>query len=334
MTKTAVLASVSGTQPSTVGQTVRWVRPDGRRTLQLVLATIWLFDGVLQMQAVFFTRSFGTEMIAGTAQGNPSFIGRPINWSGQTIGHHAVTTNAVFVTIQVLLGLGIAWRPSVKVALASSVAWSVAVWWIGEGLGGVLNDGANPIHGAPGAVILYGLLAILLWPSVRDSGSSSFIAGRTVGPSIAKGLWLLLWGSLSCFALLGANRSSEGLHDLIVDQTAGEPSWVAWLDRGAASAVDHRGLTIMVIVAALLALVAIGVFLPPAPSNAVLVLAIMISLAFWVIGQDFGDLFTNGATDVNTGPLLIVLCVAYWKGPLKPFHSIEAEDPPLTLAGV
>ena len=46
--------------------------------------------------------------------------------------------NAIFATIQVALGLGIAWRPTVRLALAASVLWSLAVWFLGEGLGGVL----------------------------------------------------------------------------------------------------------------------------------------------------------------------------------------------------
>jgi hypothetical protein len=67
-----------------------------------------------------------------------------------------------------------------------------------------------------------------------------------------------------------------------------------------------------VVVAVLLAVVAVGVFLPPALANATLVLAIVVNLWFWVVGQDFGALFTNGATDINTAPLLIVVALAYW----------------------
>jgi hypothetical protein len=325
--ETSTLVTRSTTSLQIVSGTVSWRRPDGRRTLQLVLATIWLLDGILQMQAVFFTRAFGTQMIAPGAVGNPSLIARPINWSGQTIAHHAVITNAIFALIQVLLGLGIAWRPTVKLTLAASIVWSLGVWWIGEGLGGVLSGEANPVNGAPGAVILYGLLAVLLWPSDNADRRSSFIAGRAVGPTIAKGLWLVLWGSLSYFAVLGANRSSQGLHDLVIGQIDGEPRWIAWLDRGAAGAVDQRGLGFMVGIALLLAIVAVGAYLPKGATNAILCVAIVLSLAFWVVGQDLGGLFTNGATDVDSGPLLILLCLAYWNAPLTPSDGVSAEDP-------
>jgi hypothetical protein len=318
MSEASVLAPTSGV-PTTTTVPVRpqpWTKPDARRTLQLVLATLWLFDGLLQMQSVFFTRAFGDQMIAPMSVGNPQVLATPIHWSGLTIGHHAVVANALFAFLQVALGLGIAWRPTLKPALAASVAWSLGVWWIGEGLGGVLSGTANPVNGAPGAVIIYGLLAVLLWPGDRPGATPSFVAARAVGAPMAKGLWLVLWGSLAYLALDGANRSSTGLHDLILAQTAGEPGWIIWIDRHSASLVDHHGLAAMVIVAVLSAIVAVGVFLPPPAANATLVLAIVISLWFWVVGQNFGALFTNGATDVNTGPLLILLALAYWNTPI------------------
>ena len=44
---------------------------------------------------------------------------------------------------------------TVKIALGTSVVWSLAVWWLGEGLGSVLIGGASPVEGAPGAAIIY-----------------------------------------------------------------------------------------------------------------------------------------------------------------------------------
>jgi len=306
-----VLSAQAGAEGVTRGGA--WSRPDGRRALQLVLATTWLLDGVLQLQSFFFTKNFGLQMISGMSQGNPSLIARPINWSGTSIGHHAVLTDSFFALVQIAIALAIAWRPTVKVGLGASIAWSVAVWWVGEGLGGVLNGAANPVDGAPGAVIIYALLAVLLWPSDRPARKAPFIAARAVGEPVAKGLWLVLWGSLSYFALLGANRSAQRLHDLINGEAAGEPRWVAWIDRHSAGLVDHRGLTAMVVTAILLAVVAIGVYLPPSFSNATVVVAIVLGGAFWVVGENFGALFTNGATDVNSGPLLMLLAAAYWR---------------------
>ena len=287
-----------------------------RRALQLVLATIWLVDGVLQLQATFFTRSFGSEMIAGMAAGNPAIFAHPIHWSSLHIASDAQVANAVFAAIQIAIGLGIAWRPSLKIALAVSVVWSVGVWWIGEGLGGVLNGGADPVNGAPGAVILYGLLAVLLWPGDASPRSSSpFVAAIAVGSRWARTLWIVLWGSLAYFAVSGANSAAQGLHDLISGEADGEPGWIAWLDRNAASGLAHDGLAVSVVLAVLLAIVALGVLLPARVANATLVLGIVLALAFWVIGENFGALLAGGGTDVNSGPLLVLLAASYWRSP-------------------
>src|SRR5579859_535649 len=145
---------------------------DVRRVLQLVLAATWLLDGLLQYQPVMYTSAFG-QMLGDAATGNPGIIARPITWDAALVGHHLILLNTVFATIQLLLGLGIAFRPTVRVALAASVAWSVAVWWLGEGLGGVLNGGADPLSGAPGAVLIYGLVAVLLWPADRPGTTAA-----------------------------------------------------------------------------------------------------------------------------------------------------------------
>jgi hypothetical protein len=140
-------------------------RLDTRRALQLGLAGLWLLDAVLQYQSVMFTRSF-PAMLASSAAGNPAFIAGPITGSARLIQAHLATANGVFATIQLALGLGIAWRPAARAALAASVVWSLAVWWLGEGFGQLLAGTASPVNGAPGPVILYALLALLLlWPT-------------------------------------------------------------------------------------------------------------------------------------------------------------------------
>src|ERR1700685_394788 len=96
-------------------------RPDARRALQLGLAAIWLLDGVLQYQPFMYTKAFA-QSLADTAAGNPAVVARPITWDANLVAHHLVLLNTTFATIQLLLGLGIAFRPTVKIALAASIA--------------------------------------------------------------------------------------------------------------------------------------------------------------------------------------------------------------------
>ncbi|MGH3779333.1 MAG: hypothetical protein ACRDRO_01570 [Pseudonocardiaceae bacterium] len=288
-----------------------------RRGLQLTLGVIWLLDAALQYQPYMFSRAFATQTLAPTAQGNPVPIAASITWSAGLIADHPVVTNAVFATVQLLLALGLFWRRTVTSALAASVVWSVAVWWFGEGFGGVLTGGANPLTGAPGAAILYALAAVLLWPGPRDQpepapGPRSVAAASPLGDTVARLLWLVLWGSLAYLALQPATRAANGPHDAITGLASGEPGWLASLDYTLASSLANTGQIFAVVSAVVLAIIAVGVFTPPPLARATLILAILVATAYWVIGENFGGLFTGQGTDPNSGPLLILLAATYW----------------------
>jgi hypothetical protein len=285
-------------------------RLDARRALQLGLAAIWLLDGVLQYQSFMYTKAFG-QMLARTAQGNPSVIARPITWDATLVEHHLVLVNTIFATIQLLLGLGIAFRPTVRIALAASIAWAIGVWWFGEGLGGILDGGASPLNGAPGAVIIYALIAVLLWPADRDA-SPPFVAARAVGAHVARALWLVLWLSLAYFALTPANRAPQAVSGMIAGLDSGEPGWLSAIERGGASLVANQGLAASVVLAVALAVIAVGVYLPRPFARATLVLAIVVALVIWVVAEAFGGILAGGGTDPNSGPLLVLLALAYW----------------------
>jgi hypothetical protein len=288
-----------------------WQPPDARRVLQLGLAAIWLLDAVLQYQSFMFSTGF-SQMLAGTASGNPGVVASPITWDARLVGHHLILVNTIFATIQLLLGLGIAWRPTLRVALAASIAWSLGVWWFGEGLGGVLNGAASPLNGAPGAVIIYALLAVLLWPSDRHAATAPFVAARAVGAPVARALWLVLWGSLAYFALVPANRAPQALHDMIAGMAGGEPGWLAALDNHAASLLAHQGLTASIVLAVALAVIAVGVYLPRPAARATLVLAVVVAALIWIFGEAFGAILAGGATDPNSGLPLMLLALTYW----------------------
>ncbi|MBV9206746.1 MAG: hypothetical protein JO037_15460 [Actinobacteria bacterium] len=277
-----------------------------RRKLQLALATFWLFDAILQFQPSMFGTAF-PRMLAGGAQGNPGLVAGPIIWSAGFIDHHLAGLNAVFATMQLALGLGIAWRPTVRLALAASVAWALAVWWLGEGLGGILAGTASPVSGAPGAVILYAVLAVLLWPADRDA-SAPFVAGRAVGRGPARLVWLAVWGSLAAFALPPASRAIGGT---ISGMAPGEPAWLAWLDARLGGWLGHHGLAASLVLAAVLAAVAVGVFLPAPARRPVLVLAVAVAAAVW-LAEGMGGILTGSGTDPNSGPLLALLALSFW----------------------
>jgi len=285
--------------------------PDVRRLLQLALAGIWLLDALLQYQSFMFSKAF-SQMIGGTSAGNPGVVASPINWNATLVEHHAVLLNSVFATIQLLLAVGIAWRRTVRPALAASIVWALGVWWFGEGFGMVLTSSASPVNGAPGAVVIYALLAVLLWPADRAGTTAPFTAARAVGAPVARALWLVLWLSLAYFALLPGNRAPQALNGMIAGMESGEPGWLAALDRGAASLVAHQGLAASIVLAAALVIIAVGVYLPAPAARGTLALAIVVATVIWVFGEAFGTILTGGGTDPNSGLLLILLALTYW----------------------
>jgi hypothetical protein len=287
---------------------------DTRRKLQLALGGGWLLDGILQYQPFMFSQAF-PRMLAGTSSGNPALVASPINWSATFIDHHLVAVNALFATVQLALGLGIAWRPTVKLALGASVVWALSVWWLGEGMGGILAGTASPVNGAPGAVLLYAILAILLWPADRDP-SAPFVAGRAVGRGVARGLWLVLWASLAFFALQPASRAPGAISGMISAMASGQPAWLAWIDTHAAIALGGQGLLTSVVLAAALVIVAAGIYLPARFSRPVIVLALGLAALIW-LAEGLGGILTGGGTDPNSGPLLALLALAFWPAPAQ-----------------
>jgi hypothetical protein len=249
-------------------------------------------------------------MLGDSAQGNPAVVAGPITWSAGFVGHHLAVLNAVFATIQLALGLGIAWRPTVRLALGASVAWALGVWWLGEGLGGVLAGTASPVNGAPGAVLLYAVLAVLLWPADRDP-DAPFVAGRAVGAGAARALWLAVWGGLAVFAVLPASRAPQALSGMISGMAPGEPGWLGWLDIWAGNALSHHGLLASLVLAAVLAIVAAGIYLPMRFTRPVIVLALLVAVALW-LAQGLGGIFTGSGTDPDSAPLLALLAVSFW----------------------
>lgn len=280
-----------------------------RRRLQLVLAALWLFDGILQLQPFMFTKSFAQTIIGPAAAGNPAVIADPMTWAARIIAAHPVPTNTAFAAIQLALGLGIAWRPATRAALACSIGWSLGVWWFGEGLGGVLT-GSDPLMGAPGAVILYALLAILLWPSERPA---PFPAAAAIGVRPAQTLWLLLWGSGAYLMMQSSNTGPNDMHNMIAGMASGQPRWLSWTDDRAAALVADRGMAASIVLAVLLAVIALAVFLPAGPAQrAVFVMALIVALVIWIVGEALGMVVGGQGTDVNTGPLLMLIVAAYW----------------------
>jgi hypothetical protein len=282
-----------------------------RRALQVTLGLIWLLDAALQYQPYMFSKAFVGDVILSSAPGNPGFVAGPVTWAAGVMVSHIAVYNALFATVQLLLGLGLLWRPSVKAALAASAVWAAGVWWLAEGLGGVLTGAASPITGAPGAAVLYVLLAALAWPARTGEppGAPVATSGR-LGSVAPRAAWAVLWGSLGYAALQPASRAPGATAAAVSGMADGEPGWVGGLDRALAHAVAGHGGQISAALAALCAFAAVTVGLGLLTRVGVVTAAVLGAL-IW-LAEDFGEVLTGQGTDPNSGLMLIVLAAAFW----------------------
>jgi hypothetical protein len=271
---------------------------DDRRFFQTALGLIWLIDGMLQFQPFMYSKGF-IAMLTGTASGQPYWLASSTDWVAHTTQHDMTLFNTLFALIQVSIGLGLLYRRTVKPALALSMAWALGVWWFSEGFGMLFAGTADPLTGAPGAVLLYAIIALLVWPGER--------AGGLLGIRGARMVWATLWLVMAWSWLLAPNSSANATTNAIMSAPGG--GWLHSLQSSIATGAKGHGLVIALVLALLSAAIGIGVAANWRPVQ-FLALAIVLNLGYWVIGQGFGGIFyTNSATDPNAGPLFILLAL-------------------------
>ncbi len=287
-------------------------RQGGRRqTLTVCLGFLWLLDAGLQFQPFMYTTTFPNAFIKAAGEGSPSWISAPNSWAASLMASHIGLWNTLFALTQLAIGAGLLFRRSRKPALALSIVWALAVWWLGEGLGGGLAGPVSPLMGHPGAVVIYAIIAALLWPPAAPLADQRSLADRPgVGRAVARGTWFLLWSSFAFEALRPANRAPSALHDMLQDMEAGQPAWIKAIDRLGVSASAHHGTEISLVLFAAFAFIAVGVFSPRLIRPAVLT-ALSVAAVSWIFAQNLGDLATGIATDPNSAPVLALLALCY-----------------------
>ena len=313
---------------------------------------LWLADGALQLQPFMFGRGFVNQILMPAYMGSPSGVTGPALAFDRLVLHAPATWDAAFAVTQLMIGAALLWRPTVRAALAASIAWALGVWWFGEGLGGVLSGTASPLTGAPGAVILYALLAVLAWPATAPARQAAAAAqapqaapaaqdgsvagGSPLGLTGARIAWLALWGSFAYFILQPANRAPGALRGMFAGlASSGEPGWVSAMDRGLASAAGH-GLAISIGLAVVFVAAGLGIFWS-VTARAALLLSVFAGVAIWVLGENFGALLTGQGTDPNSGLLLVLLATAFWpltRRPAEAVSSAPSRVPAQAEAGV
>ncbi|HEY3828509.1 MAG TPA: hypothetical protein VGL57_04875 [Solirubrobacteraceae bacterium] len=309
----------------------RWQAPP-LRTLQVVLGFIWLLDGALQYQSFMFHKTFVTQIIEPNSVGQPGIIAHPILWMGHLVEPRVAIFNGFAATIEVLIGLGLIYRPTVRTALLTSFAWAGGIWLFGEGLGGLATGNAAPLTGAPGAALLYVIIGLILWP--RSNSQTTGLNGGLLGVRGARIAWAALWLLAAGLWLVPVNRGASATHDAIAEAPSGA-AWLTSIEHSGAKAAAGGGVAIAMVLALASLAIAIAVALDWHP-RPFLAAACCISVAYWVGGEGLGGIFTGSGTDPGAGPLFLLLAATLYgilgtpvEAPPQYVRTSLVERPPL-----
>jgi hypothetical protein len=309
-----------------------------RRGIQVTLGLLWLLDAGLQFQPQMFTRSFALNVIAPAGQGQPFFVSGPLSFEVHTLLFNPALFNAGFALVQLALAMLILWKRTARYGLIGSVVWGLSVWFWGEGLGGLASGQASLLMGAPGAALLYAVIALGVMPP--KAASSQEDQRPAYWLMIA---WAVVWVGGAIYQLLPGQNAIADLGSMISGNASGAPVWLAAVDTHVANVVTgfgaatssspgaqpagmqmsgvhmtatqmaqmpiHQvsGLWFILLLAFLQALIGAAVFFPGFARRAAVVTGVLLAVVFWVVGQSLGAYFSGLATDPNTAPLLILL---------------------------
>ena len=284
--------------------------PVTARRLQLALGLLWLLDGALQLQPFMLRASFARDVLVPAAEGQPGFIAGPAHWAAGVVAAHPAAWDVPFAAVQLLLGVGLLFPRTVRPALALSIAWALGVWVFGEGLSGLASGHASLLSGAPGAVLLYAVLALAAWPRRRrpDELPASWLPLA----------WALLW--LGCAVLQALPENDSGPAVAAALRANGSPGLLAGPQAALAGWIGRHGAPVVVLLVVVEALVGLA-----ALERRTLRLGagagLLLCLAIWAIAQNLGGLYTGQATDPNTAPLLALTAVALLGGSFPRLHA-------------
>jgi hypothetical protein len=176
------------------------------------------------------------------------------------------------------------------------------------------------LTGAPGAALLYGLLALAAWPQ-RDPSHEA--PARWV-PLV----WAVLWIGAAIFQALPGQNTGTAVAGAL---TGGAPGWLGRLDASVAGWTTHHGTTVVLALVVAEALIGLAALHRKSRGPA-LAAGLVLALAIWVIGQDLGQLYSGQATDPNTAPLIGLMAVALLGGQRVRAGRTPADSPRVPVA--
>jgi len=300
--------AVATTPPPVTLQASRTAEPTARRFLRIAFGCLWIFDGLLQLQAQM-PIGLATQVISPTEAGQPHWLALTIQWGTGVWERHPVEAAAAAVWIQIGIGawLLVAARGRwSRLGGLASVGWALVVWVFGEGMGMVLTPSGSWLFGAPGAVVFYGAAGALL------AMGETVWYGPGTGRRILRFFGVVFLGGAVLQALPGRGSwNGNSLSSMAAQMSsARQPHLVASLVNAFGNFAAANGLAVNVFVIVALSAVGLGL-LTQRLVHASFIGAIVMCAATWVLVQDCG-FFGGIGTDPNSGiPMILLLSAGY-----------------------
>jgi hypothetical protein len=277
-----------------------------RLIMQKGLGALWLLDGLLQLQPGMFTMAMLHNVMQPLAQGQPGWVQQALAWAIGIMTPHVAAWNLAIVVVQLAIGVLLLLRQPrwVRTGLWLSIVWTAVVWLFGEGLGGVLTGSASVLTGAPGSVLLYGWVAVLLLLDDKYWRWGPGFNGVRDGIGI-------FWGLATLQQLAPVFWTGTGLSSQFQSTAMMQPAWFAATINWAVQVSFHNPVFVNQLLVLIMAGLAYGL-VGPRPKPLAFAGEALFLLLIWWVGQGFGMIFTGMATDLNTVPLIALLTVPAW----------------------
>jgi hypothetical protein len=279
--------------------------------IQVALGSLWLLDGPLQLQPAMFTNRLTREVILPTAHGQPGFVSWPIHHAAHVILSAPGPINAFAALIQIAVGMGLMFRASVRPAIVISVLWSLNVWILGEGIAGLAGGSGMLLTGAPGAVLLYAVLAMAVWPS--HDRPARWLPGA----------WALLWVAGAVLHVLPGQASDQAIRASETANAESAPGWLQSVDHLFLSALPASGVSVVVVLVILQLVIGLSALSDRSYRAAGGGLGILFAILAWVVGESLGTYWTGLATDPNSGPLIVLTGVGVLAVSPRPATAVD-----------
>jgi hypothetical protein len=228
--------------------------------------------------------------------------------------------NTAFTAVQAVIGAAMLFRRTARPALIASIAWALAVWAVGEGFGGVMAGMGSVIAGGPGAALIYAVLAAAVLGGGHEAGPKAF------PPEWVPGVWAALWLLLLLTGPWPGQTTAAALAGQLTGEATSLPATLSGAVVKVGVIASQHSLPVTSALALAEATVALGALRPGLTRDLAAASGVVVAILAWLTGQAMGGLPSGRATDVGTGPPLVLLALAVWAAAERPTQAGACRD--------